>query len=280
MNRAERDVVIFVVLLIAAGWGGVAINSATGAGEDPFGGLGTLLWLVTPALTGLVLSILAGNWFKRLGLGFHFGGYSRLYFLALLAAPVTILALIGLGLTLGMISAGPGPEEGLVAFMLSLTVSTLIKNIFEEYAWRGFLTARLEETRFTGLANHGVTGVVWAVWHLPYWFLFISPAEISAHSGLSVPAFVVLATVMLLLQAPLYGELRLQTGSVWPAYILHTFSNLVSIGLLTGQVLVVTGPWAAVIAPGESALLYGVVMFGLGLMLYLRRTGRAQEVPA
>lgn len=61
---------------------------------------------------------------------------------------------------------------------------------------------------------HIITGLIWGLWHLPYWFLFIGEAELKNLSGLGAVQFTLLGIVALTLQAIFYGEIRLLSKSV------------------------------------------------------------------
>lgn len=270
MDRALRNVVIVAVVTAGAGWLGVWINAATGA-TDPMQGLGTLVWMIAPAFTGVVLSLLAGNWLTRLGLGFGRPGSSTCYLIALMTTPLVAVVLLVVGVPAGAVVWQGGALAAVGAMALSVLASSAIKNIFEEFAWRGFLTPTLEETRFAGLANHLITGLIWALWHLPYWLYMVPVAEIAAHSGLPLGGLVASAFVMLPLQAILYGELRLATGSVWPAWLLHTVSNVVTFVLLSGGLASIAGPFGFLLAPSTAGVAYSLALAGIGLWLYRRR---------
>ncbi|MEZ4728779.1 MAG: CPBP family intramembrane glutamic endopeptidase [Caldilineaceae bacterium] len=75
--------------------------------------------------------------------------------------------------------------------------------------------------------------------------------------------------------ALVYGELRLRTGSVWPAIILHWVGNTIANTLLTGFL----GEGFVTLAPGKEYLgsigaegVLTLVLFGvLGIFLYRQR---------
>jgi membrane protease YdiL (CAAX protease family) len=86
----------------------------------------------------------------------------------------------------------------------------------EELGWRGFALPRLLE-RFNGLTAGLILGVIWAVWHIPAFFLSGMP-----QSQLSFGAFfvaVVAASVMMTYVVNRSG------GSVLPAILMHWSDN-------------------------------------------------------
>jgi membrane protease YdiL (CAAX protease family) len=66
----------------------------------------------------------------------------------------------------------------------SIMFSSLIP-LIEEMGWRGYVLDRLQERR-SALASSLILGVVWALWHLP---LFFVPGTYQAGLGVGTPAF-------------------------------------------------------------------------------------------
>lgn len=98
-------------------------------------------------------------------------------------------------------------------------ISSAAPALGEEIGWRGFLLPRL-------VAQAGFTwgcltsGCIWAVWHYPL-LLF---ADYNAGTK---PAFALTCfTLMVIADACILGWLRLKSGSLWPAAILHASHNL------------------------------------------------------
>ncbi len=102
-------------------------------------------------------------------------------------------------------------------FMLGLTAFLVDPGpLGEELGWRGFALPRLLE-RFNGLSAGLILGVIWAVWHIPAFFLSGMP-----QSQLSFAAFfvsVVAASVMMTYVVNRAG------GSVLPAILMHWSDN-------------------------------------------------------
>ena len=68
-----------------------------------------------------------------------------------------------------------------------------------------------------------------------------------------------------------YGEIRLATGSVWPAWVMHTIGNTIGNALLLSKVIrLVPGRelWAS---PGAEGAISVLAMFAVGYWLYQRR---------
>ena len=52
------------------------------------------------------------------------------------------------------------------------TIGNFIKNIFEEFSWRGYLTPKLIELKLNDWFIYIISGLVWALWHAAYYLVF------------------------------------------------------------------------------------------------------------
>jgi membrane protease YdiL (CAAX protease family) len=89
----------------------------------------------------------------------------------------------------------------------------------EEIGWRGFALPRFQE-RLGSLGGSIVVGVLWALWHLP---LFFIPG--SSQYGDALIPYVYLLTCWTIVMALFVGKAR---GSVLPAILLHGAANFVA----------------------------------------------------
>jgi membrane protease YdiL (CAAX protease family) len=87
----------------------------------------------------------------------------------------------------------------------------------EEIGWRGFLVPELAK-RFSFTATAVLSGVIWALWHVPI-IVFAGYNAGTGWYGLAVVSanMIVLCFVL--------TWLRLKSGSLWTAVILHASSN-------------------------------------------------------
>jgi len=103
-----------------------------------------------------------------------------------------------------------------------IAIGTLFNVAFasgEEIGWRGFLVPQLYKvTNFT--ATCLITGIIWSVWHFPLIISGIYLAKMPM--GLQLLLFVITVTSMTFT----ISWLRLKSGSVWPAVLLHASHNL------------------------------------------------------
>ena len=89
----------------------------------------------------------------------------------------------------------------------------------EEIGWRGFLVPELSKTMsFTATAL--ISGVVWALWHFP--ILIWGDYNAGTPVWYSLPCF----TVMVVGLAFIFAWMRLKSGSLWTAAMLHASHNL------------------------------------------------------
>ena len=153
-----------------------------------------------------------------------------------------------------------------------------VKNIFEEFAWRGYLTPRLEALKSNPLISSVVTGVIWASWHIPYYLYFLNPTTLQEQTSLSVPAIIIIALFMLPFQAFAYSELRLLSKSVWTTWLLHNIANSVSFALVTGGFVTLSRNFSSVIlTPGTDGIVYSLLMGLIGWGLYQHRIRSSKE---
>jgi uncharacterized protein len=98
-------------------------------------------------------------------------------------------------------------------------VSGVASGLGEEIGWRGFLTP--EVTRAWGFTRGTFfTGVIWTSWHLP--ILLFADYNAGTPWWFGMPCF----AVMVIGLSFAFAWLRLRSGSVWPAAILHGSHNV------------------------------------------------------
>ena len=133
--------------------------------------------------------------------------------------------------------------------------------VLEEVAWRGFLVPKMIKlTNFTNTAL--ITGLIWAVWHFPL-IIFTDVRLGDTPLVYSLVCFTVLAVGVSFATA----WLRLKSGSVWTAALLHGSHNLFMLHVFntlttdTGSTWLLLGEYGAVIA--AMGLLLGILFWSL-----------------
>ncbi len=266
-QAARRSIIIFALAVLIAGALGAGLEAA-GIGASPQGGLGMLIWLVLPALTAAGLITRAHDW-RSTGLW-----PKRQVAVALaiaLAAPLAVAAVfLCLSLIAGTAHLGPVGAGAMLNAALSVAAMTAVKNIFEEFSWRGFLTPRFARAGVPDLLADMLTGLIWWSWHLAYWFLFLPPTVIAAETGLAPWSLALAGLVALPLQAVFFGELMRRGGSFWAPWLAHMALNLFTTALITSGLVVSAGSNLA-LSPGSQGLGGAVALALLGLWLRRRR---------
>ncbi len=88
--------------------------------------------------------------------------------------------------------------------------------------------------------------------------------------------FIPLAIVNVIAASIVYGELRLLTGSVWPALLLHTIGNaLVDVLVVQGFARIAPGT-DFLVSPGHQSLLTLTAFALVGIGLHRLRVSRQQ----
>jgi uncharacterized protein len=114
----------------------------------------------------------------------------------------------------------------LLVFGICGMVNGVATGLGEEIGWRGFLTP--EMTRAYGFTRGTFfTGAIWACWHLP--ILLFADYNAGTPWWFGMPCF----AVMVISIAFVFAWLRLRSGSVWPAAILHGSHNVLIQAWLT-----------------------------------------------
>jgi membrane protease YdiL (CAAX protease family) len=272
-QRTMRNLVIFAIVVLGCGFVGIALDRFSPP-PTPMQGLGALVWLVSPLAVHLILRAVGGDGWKDFGLLPNLRAGWTWYLVALFLAPLVTLVTLVLGAVSGAISLSGFASQGLGAYLPlvgGVLMAVLVKNIFEEFAWRGYLTPRFEALKLHPIASAILTGFIWAGWHVPYYLYFLDRAELQAHTSLSVPAFILVAFIVLPFHALAYGELRLVSKTTWSTWLLHNVANAISLPLLSSGFVTLAGGYTGVLlSPGTEGILYSLLtgLVGFGLYRY------------
>ena len=236
--------------------------------------LGALVWLTTPALSGIFLRAFGGDSWKDSGFGLNLLSSWKWYLAAILIYPLASLLTFGLAALLGIASAEGFASQGFAAYLSAAGVmfaGSLMKNIFEEFAWRGYLTPRLDAAKVHPMLNHLIVSILWMTWHLPYYYYYLDRAVLNSAITTSVPVFLITGYIVMFPTAILFGELRLLSKSVWPVFILHNIINALSMPLLMNGFIEVKGPLGFIFTPTNEGVITSLLFGIAGWMLYQYR---------
>jgi membrane protease YdiL (CAAX protease family) len=215
--KTKSNLMIFTVLVLVLPWLGkwVDIQTQSPPGEGP----GALIWIGSPLLIAFLLRGFGGDGWKDLGIKPNFKGNLLWYLISMLVYPTVILIIIVIGRAFGIITFPELSEEALALLIqgsVTMLIMQSIKNIFEEFAFRGYLAPKMYTLKMNTFVSHGIVGLIWGVWHLPY-IRYITPYTMESLVTLT-PRLVLGAIAA----SMVYGEIRLKTDSVWPAWLMHT----------------------------------------------------------
>jgi membrane protease YdiL (CAAX protease family) len=280
MNKTVRNIIIVALFSVGGGWLGIWLNQITGNTNPPLQSLGALVWLTTPALSGFFLRAFGGDGWKDAGFGLHLRTSWKWYLVAILVYPLSALLTFGLAALLGAVNADGFAAQGLDAYLSAvgiILIGSLMKNFFEEFAWRGYLTPRLEAAGMHPLLNHLVVGILWWAWHLPYYYYYLDRATLESSIGTSIPVFLVLGFFSVISTSILFGELRLISNSVWPVFVLHEVVNAVSLPLIFNGFIKLNGTAGIIFSPTNEGIVTSILLSLAGWFLYQYRIKKASS---
>lgn len=294
----KRRLLIFIAIAFGGSWlVGLVFYLTNAAGKPMLGLLLAMLYMQFPMLSALLVQklICREPVVEPLGISFRLNRWWAVGWL--LPAVITLLS-TGISILLPGVEYTPGMEgyfeqlqkalppeqvelmkqqaaalpihvfwiylvQGLVA---GLTFNALVA-FGEELGWRGFLQKEFASLGFW--KSSVLIGVIWGVWHAP---LVLQGVNYPYHPIAGVFMMVVFTTLL----APLFSYVRLKSGSVLAAAVMHGSLN----GVARISVLVVRGS-DLLIGPTGLA---GFIALGLmnGALWYWRRgrQGIEESLPA
>lgn len=271
-QKTIRNIVIFIVVVIISGWIGVLVDSVLT--EQPKGdSLGMGIWLVLPMLTAIVIILFSKvNW-KDIGFKPNFKGNIKWYLVSILVFPVVTVIILMIGVTTKWIDLSALNLKAFVYVFLSTLLINFIINIFEEIAWRGFLTSQLTNLNLNDWIIYLIVGCVWGIWHIPYYLVFLPESDIYAVLPVSRATYAIIAIITMFCWSVMFIELYRVTKSIWPCVVLHMVEDsLINPLIISGYISIAAGK-EFLVSPINgviTSILYLAV--GLGIRAYRRQT--------
>lgn len=272
----RRQALLFSALVLLVSWS-YELYIALRGGVGRFGLPALLLLMWIPGLLSVLMRLVLGSGFGDAGLA---PGRRRFYLHAV-SIPLVLSLLTGaLCAVLGIRRFAPVSSADLLqaAPTLVLMIGAGLFGAFgEELGWRGFLLPKMIAG---GIPRpYLASGLVWAAWHLP----------LIVYGGFY-------STDRTLLMALAYGssmvamtfvisELRVRSGSVWPATVFHASHNFFFQLAVPTLVFALPGERARLweIVGGDSgfavALLYALAFLVTSRRLPSRTRGPGDAVP-
>ncbi len=268
-KRTIRNLAIFAIIVLTSGWLGYGLDRLMN--NPPTQQLGRLIWLIAPLITVLLLRAFAGDGWKDFGLRPAFKGNIIWYGVSLLIYPLVAVLVLTIGGLLGLVTFPNFSLSLLLSVFAMGLIPSFLKNIFEEFAWRGYLAPKVNLLALNAYVGHVIVGLIWGGWHIPYWLFVLGRAQIQASAGQDLAAFIPMAILNISVASIAYGEIRLLTHSVWPPVIMHTVGNaLIDVLIARGLIRIATG-MEFLVSPLQSSFLTLVFLLWAGIWLHQRR---------
>ncbi len=202
-----------------------------------------IMWC--PGIAAIITSLIYYKSIK--GLGWKLGKVKYLLLSLLIPISYALLPYLIVWLT-GLGKFNPSNfEENMLLFWTSGLAMSCFAGLGEEIGWRGFLVPELaKHMSFTKVSL--VSGFIWVIYHVPA--ILFSDYNNGAGAGYSLLMFFILAMSV----SFVFAWLRLKSGSLWTATIIHGVHNLFVQGYLdvvtedTGITKYITGEFGAALA--------------------------------
>lgn len=214
-----RNLTIFTIVVLLSGWIGQALNVLMDSPSEE--SLGMLLWLIAPLIASLCLRAFAGDGWYDTGIKPLFRGNVKWYALSLLVFPVLTLSNIFIGNIFGWITFSGFNVSLFLQIFALLLIPNFLKNIPEEFVWRGYLTPKLASLKINDFSLYLIVGSIWGVWHIPYYLYFLGSETINSFTSLSLEVFIPLCIVTTIAWTILFVEIWFLTKSIWPVVLMH-----------------------------------------------------------
>ena len=265
-HKARRGLAIFFAVLVPLS----AIFEVLIITTGDFSWLVPLVWV--PALASVVARLVLREGFSDVS--FRLGGRRGWSAIVVALLFPIVVGLIAYGIAWMTTLARFAPRSDiagdaaspLTAFAVILAASATIGTLTltltaagEEIGWRGYMLTRLIDAGVPRPVL--VSGLLWGLWHVPGTLTGVYA------TGPSPLISAVLLMVTITSLGYVIGRMRLETGSVWPAIVVHAAWNSIIVGAFD---LATTGAGAALWV-GESGVL---TAFTLVVAAFLFSRGR------
>lgn len=260
--KNKRKVFIFIVITLASGWIGTLVDAVLT--EQPEGySLGMGVWLILPFLSAIILSLIGGDT-KGMGIKPNFKGNIKWYILALSISPIITAITVGLALILGSVNISNFTINTFISLAIFSMSGSLIKNIFEEFSWRGYLTPKLINLKINDWLIYLISGLVWSLWHAAYYMVFLPDIyfETTSRTGM-----IASGCVLMLCWTIMYVEIYRLTKSVWPCVLMHTIENAFTTVLITTGGLITFTKIGDIWMNPINGIIANILFVGIGLFL-------------
>jgi hypothetical protein len=270
-KKIVRYLAIFVAVVLVSGWLGVLVDSIIT--DQPEGdSLGMAVWLLLPNLALVAILLLSRTRLSEVGFKLNQKSNLRWYLASIFIYPLVTSIVLLVGAAFHWIDLSAlNPKLFFAAFVGTL-LANFIKNIFEETLWRGFLTSRLVKLNIKDWMLYLIVGGVWGTWHLAYYLVFLSEADMQMVLPVGRGLFALVSIFTMICWSMMYVELYRMTESIWPCVLCHAVEDsFVNPLVISGFVSISRGK-EILVSPIQGLLgsmLY--IAVGLGIRFYRKR---------
>jgi len=241
MNRNVRNIIIFAFVAFTCGWVGVLVDKFVKQ-QHEVETLGMAIWLILPLLTVILLRFFASDGWKDLGFKPNFRENTKWYVIALLIYPLVTTVVLMLGKILGWIDFSNFRTDIYFSGFIVALLPNFVKNIFEEFVWRGYLTTKLLNEKIKDIWLYLIVGGIWGIWHLPYYLCFLPQAEMYQVLPVGRLTFALIAILSMICWTVMFVELFRLTKSIWTVVLLHMVEDsLINHLVIDGHIAIATG---------------------------------------
>ncbi len=245
--RADARKATFIYLIVVLAFSAVLWALIIRSGHLSMGlGMAVMALMWCPALAAFVTCRVMGRSVRSLAWRWPAGRYvAAAYFLPIAYAGLAYAAVWALrlgGWNSPFVAAVkerfqlPGvPTWAVMAlFVIFMATAGVIRSVAsalgEEIGWRGFLVPELaKQMSFTKLSL--LSGVIWAAWHSP--LLLFADYNAGTNRWYALGCF----AAMVISSSFMFAWLRLKSGSLWTAALLHASHNLFVQGIFDNFML-------------------------------------------
>lgn len=271
--KNRRSLIIFIFVTLGSGWFGVFVDNILI--DQPEGNsLGMGLWLILPLITSIILRIVNHDW-KDAGIKLFLRKNWKWYLVAVLIYPFSMLLSVLIAIIFGMVEIKQMSFITYFSIILVTIPGNIIKNIFEEFSWRGYLAPKLIALKLNDWMIYLITGFVWSFWHAAYYLVFLPDTyfEETTRFNMLISGWIVMTC-----WSVMFVEIRRLTNSVWPCIIMHTIEEAVPTALVTiGGYIVFSQSQRTWFDP-ISGILVNVIFVIIGLLLRAHRMKREYNI--
>lgn len=269
MRKEKKEIVhliIFIFISLVIGWIGVLVNKFLKQ-EQGIESLGCLLFLVTPLILSIIFRTMEKDW-KHGGLKPNFKGNGKWYVVSIIIYPVITAIIIVIALLTGQIELIAYSWKDFFPLLLVSVGTNFIRNIAEEFSWRGYLTQKLVSFRLKDWQIYLVTGLTWNLWHGAYYMVFLPDDYVTASQRIIL---LVWGCVILVIWSLLFGELYRLTKSVWPCVLMHAIEDGLPTMLFVTSGIIKLKQEAFFILDPIQGVVSLILMMVVGIFLRRRR---------